>query len=128
MPKFGSIEWGQELKKMWEADEILIKLLRGLSTTMIVKVSDKPEMKPLFQRVEDGKLVEVRYAEPNEKAEFTYEAPMEVWKDIMQNKIEPAKAALTGKLKMVGAMTKISKYMKGYMRMMDLQKKVPTEW
>jgi len=128
MPMLGTIEWWQEFKKLWDADKVTVKLLKGFSTTMITKISDKPKMKPILQRIEDGKVVEIRHAEPDDKAEFVYEAPMEVWKDILQEKIEPAKALLSGKLKMVGPMLKVQEYMKGWIRTMDLQKKVPTEW
>jgi putative sterol carrier protein len=128
VPRFGTIEWWHEIKKLWDADEVAVRLLKGFSTTMITKISDKPEIKPIFQRIEDGKLVEIRYAETDDKAEFVYEAPWEVWKEILQGKIEAPKAALTGKLKMTGPMSKMSKYMKGWIRTMDFQKRVPTEW
>lgn len=130
MPKYGTLEFSQEFKKMWDADTLLLKLLKGLSTTTIMKVRDHPEMKPIFQRIEDGKVVEIRHAEPEDiaRAEFVYDAPMEVWKDILTDKIEPMKAMVSGKLKMKGNITKMSAYMKGWLRQMDLQKKVPTEW
>jgi len=126
--KFGTLEWYQEYKKMWDADETIIKSLKGFSTTMITKISDKPEMKPILQRIEDGRLMEVRYAEPDEKAEFFNEATMEVYKGITEGKINPLKATMTGELKQKGPQMKLIRYMRGMSRTSTLQKGIPTEW
>lgn len=128
MPRFGTLEFYQEYKKAWDADETTIKYLKGFSTTMIVKISDKPELKPIFERIEDGRLVEVRYAEPDEKAEFVNEATMEVYKGISEGNINPLKATMTGQLKQKGPQLKLIRYMKGMSRTSTLQKQVPTEW
>jgi putative sterol carrier protein len=128
VPGFGTLEWYQEYKKMWDADESIIKLLKGFSTTMISKISDRPELKPIYQKIEDGRLVEIRYAEPDEKAEFYNEAPMEVYKGITEGTINPLKATMTGQLKQKGPQLKLIRYMKGMSRTAALQKGIPTEW
>jgi len=127
VPRYGTIDYYQELKKLWDADELTVKLMKGLYTTEIIKISDKPEKKPIFIRIEDGKIVEIRRAEPDDKPELVHEASMEVWKNLLQYKIELTKALLLEKIKIAGA-RKMAEYMKGWMRIMDLQKRVPTEW
>jgi putative sterol carrier protein len=128
MVKFGTIESTQELKKLMEADKDLPKLLKGLNTTRTSKVTDRPDLKQVFERIEDGKVVEIRYLEPSDKPEFIYEASWDVWKGIVENKIDAQKALVQGKMKIEGDMQKMTKYLKGMLKIQDLQKKVTYEW
>jgi len=128
MVKFGTIESAQELKKLMEADKDLPKLLKGLNTTRTSKVTDRPEIKQVFERIEDGKVVEIRYLEPGDKPEFVYEASWDTWKGIVQNTIDPQKALVQGKMKIEGNMQTMTKYLRGMLKIQDLQKKVSYEW
>lgn len=128
MPVYGTLEWTKEYKKLWDAEKETIRLLKGFNTTWIIKVSDRPEIKPVWSKVENGRLTEIRYAAPNEETEFVFEAPMELWKAIYTEQIEPTKAVTTGQMKLKGPPAKMIKYMRGWLKTLELQKKVPTEW
>lgn len=128
MPIFASLEWTKEYKKLWDADKETIRLLKGFDTTWIIKVSDKPEIKPVWSKVENGQMTEIRDAMPNEETEFVFEAPFAVWKAIYSGELEPTKAVMEGKMKLKGSPNKMMKYMRGWLKTLELQKKVPTEW
>jgi putative sterol carrier protein len=128
MPIFASLEWTKEYKKLWDADKETIRLLKGFDTTWIIKVSDKPEIKPVWSKVENGQMTDIRNAMPNEETEFVFEAPVAVWRAIYSGELEPTKAVMEGKLKLKGSPNKMMKYMRGWLKTLEIQKKVPTEW
>jgi len=129
MTKFGTLDWGKELVAAWDANTELKKLLKGLSVTIIIKVSDKPELKPAFHRIENGVLLEVRHAGADEKSEMVFEATIEKWKAILTGQLDIGKAVMqTRDLKMTGSLAKILQYTKGFIKMLDLWKSVTTEF
>jgi putative sterol carrier protein len=95
MPK---TEWMMKLQSEWNSNEELIQDLKNLSTTLIIGVSDNPELHPLFFRIESGRLTEVRPAQPQETAEFKCEAPTNVWRELISGRSNPIVA--------LGALTK----------------------
>ncbi|MFQ5999477.1 MAG: SCP2 sterol-binding domain-containing protein [Candidatus Bathyarchaeia archaeon] len=129
MAKFGTFDWGKELVAAWDANTELKKLLKGLSVTIIIKISDKPELKPTFHRIENGALLEVRHAGVDERSEMVFEATIEKWKAILTGKLDIGKAVMqTRDLKMTGSLAKILQYTKGFIKMLDLWKSVTTEF
>lgn len=128
MPKYGTLEWVQQKQKIWNENAEIRRLLRGYYSTLVTKMAGSPELKPIFTKIEDGRQTEVRYAEPSDKPEYTYEATMEVWKAIWLGELDPMKAVVSGKLKLAGPLEKMMNYTKGFMKGLELEKKVPTEW
>jgi len=129
LAKFGTLDWGKELVAAWDANTEIKKLLKGLSVTIIIKVSDKPELKPTFHRIEDGALLEVRHAGVDERSEMVFETTIEKWKAILTGQLDIGKAVMqTRDLKMTGSLAKILQYTKGFIRMLDLWKSVTTEF
>ena len=129
MAKFGTLDWGKELVAAWDANTEIKKLLKGLSVTIIIKVSDRPELKPTFHKIESGKLLEVRHAGVDEKSEMVFEATIEKWEAILTGQLDIGKAVMqTRDLKMTGSLAKILQYTKGFIKMLDLWKSVTTEF
>jgi putative sterol carrier protein len=128
MVKFGTMEWANELHKLWEADKDLLKILKGLNTERRTIVTDKPDMPAIYEKIVDGHVVEIRPAKPGEWTEFSYAATWENWQNLMQGKLEPNKMMLTGKIKIEGQLSKMMAYTRGWTRIMDLQKKLTYEW
>jgi len=128
MPKFGTVEWWTEYQKLWDRETT--NLLRGFSSTITWKIADKPELKPILLKIEDGVPTEVKYAEPNEESEYSLEAPTETWKAILEGKLDLRSAAMGkgGRMKFSGSLTKVVGFTKGFLKMVSLLTKVPTEW
>jgi len=129
MAKFGTLDWGKELVAAWNANTELKKLLKGLSVTITIKISDRPELKPTFHRIEDGVLFEVRHAGVDEESEMVFETTIEKWKAILTGQLDIGKAVMqTRDLKMTGSLAKILQYTKGFIKMLDLWKSATTEF
>jgi len=129
MTKFGTLDWGKELVGAWNANTELKKLLKGLSVTIVIKISDRPELKPTFHKIEDGVLLEVRHAGVDEKPEMVFETTIEKWEAILTGQLDIGKAVMqTRDLKMTGSLAKILQYTKGFIKMLDLWKSVTTEF
>lgn len=129
LAKFGTLDWGRELLAVWNANAEIKKLLKGLSVTIIIKISDKPELKPTFHRIEDGVLLEVKEASADENAEMVFETAIEKWKAILTGQLDIGKAVMqTRDLKMTGSLAKILQYTKGFIKMLDLWKSASTEF
>jgi len=129
MAKFGTLDWGKELLAAWAKNTELKRLLKGLSVTIVIKISDRPELKPTFHRIEDGVLLEVRHAGADEKPEMVFEATIAKWKAILTGQLDIGKAVMqTRDLKMTGSLAKILQYTKGFIKMLDLWKSATTEF
>jgi len=117
------------LVAVWNANAEIKKLLKGLSVTITIKISDRPELKPTFHRIEDGVLVEVRHVGVDEKSEMVFETNIEKWKAILTGQLDIGKAVMqTRDLKMTGSLAKILQYTKGFIKMLDLWKSATTEF
>jgi len=128
MVKFGTIEWAKEVKKVLEADKDYTKLMKGCNFTRLTIVEDKPELKPVFERLKDGFAVEIRNAEPNEKVDFSCAASYESWRELVTGKVSAQTAMIQGKTKVEGDIELMTKYLRGFMKAQEAQKKVAYEW
>jgi len=130
---YGTIEYWQELKKRWDSDEELKKeLFKGYNSDIIFRVSDKEHLdqyKGIFLDVKNGEIAKMKVCDSREeKAKVVTEGTYEIWRQVVQQELDPTKALLTRKLKLAGPMGEVLKYMKGWMRLIELLQQVPTEW
>ncbi len=133
MVAYGTIEYWQELKKLWDADDNLKnELFKGYDSTLIFRMSDKPHLdqhKGIFLDVKDGKVTDMKVCESkDEKARAVTTGTYAIWKQIVTKTLDPTKALLTRKLQLAGPMGEVLNYMKGWMRLIELLGEVPTEW
>lgn len=127
--RFGTLEWWKDFENVWNSDETILSALKGFSFTAVYKMSDAPpDMKPIFQKTEDGKVVETRYVEPSDETEYVFEAKRDVWKGLLMGQINPTMAMLKKDLAVKGSWGKLMKRMKGFSRLLELLKVVETEW
>jgi putative sterol carrier protein len=129
MPRYGTVEFFKEFKKLVDADPMIGKLLKGCDTTITYKVTDKPDIKPVIETIKDGKIVEIRELKPDDKPEYSYWAAMSTWKGIATGELDQMKALTSQKLGMQGPLMKMQKFMKGWVKLAALQSKVAnTTW
>jgi putative sterol carrier protein len=130
---YGTWQYWQELKQKWDADDRLKnELFKGYTSDIIFRVSDKPNLdqyKGIYLDVKNGAVTKMKVcANRDEKAKVVTEGTYAIWKQIVTQTLDPTKALLTRKLKLAGPMGEVLKYMKGWMRLIELLQEVPTEW
>jgi putative sterol carrier protein len=133
MVNYGTLQWWQELRDKFNADDKLKnELLKGYTSDIIFRVSDKPNLdqyKGIYVNVKNGVITEVRVcANRDERAKVVTEGKYDTWKKIVMQTTDPTKVLITRKIKIAGPMGELLKYMKGWLRLLDLLKEVPTEW
>ncbi|MFQ6088208.1 MAG: SCP2 sterol-binding domain-containing protein [Candidatus Methanofastidiosia archaeon] len=126
--KYGTLEWWQEFQKRWNSDPEGMKTLKGFGKGVYV-VTDRPDLKPIMAYWdEEGKLTEVRYAEPDENPYVTVSAPYDIWKAVYTGELSPTKALMQRKQKIDGPLSAGLKYKKGIDKCNIIGGEIPTEW
>ncbi len=68
-------------------------------------------------------------ADENEKdPEFRIWAPVSVWRRVIEKKLDPIQALMTGQLKLKGTLSKIMRFTKATLELVNCATQVPTEF
>ena len=67
-------------------------------------------------------------SESAREAQFTLTAAFSTWRKIIEGKLDPIQAIMTGKLKLKGNLAKVLRYPKSAKELVNCVKQVPTEF
>jgi putative sterol carrier protein len=67
-------------------------------------------------------------SEGDKKPEFIIRASLEVWRKVVEKKLDPIQGMVTKKLKVAGTLSKIMRYTKAAVELVNCATKVPTEF
>ncbi len=133
MVQYGTLAYWEELKKKWDGDENLKTVLfKNYDCDMIFRLADMDHLdmyKGIFLDVKNGEISEMRVCDSHEdKAKVVMVGPYGIWKQVVTGELDPTKGLLTRKVKLSGPMGEILKYMKGWMRLIELLQEIDTDW
>jgi putative sterol carrier protein len=66
--------------------------------------------------------------EGEKSPEFVVRAPVATWQRVIEKKLDPIQALITGQLKLTGTMSKIMRFPKAVAELVNCATKVPTEF
>lgn len=132
MPKFFSQEWIEEYVKAINESEDYEKAAKGWEGDFLFVVEPDGEGEPLYAyidlyhgRARKGFVVK----DPLQiNAAFEFRGKLSNWKKLLKGEIDPIKGLITGKFKLKGSMAMVMRYAKAAKVLVDLTKKVETEW
>lgn len=112
-PKYGTIEFYQNLQEIMNNDAKWLDLAKGLSYAMVYHYN-APVNKSFYLKFDDAMIVEVAEVGPDEEraADFKFSADPEVWNGIMRKEINPTTAMMTGQVKAEGSQIQLLKNVK----------------
>ncbi|MFQ5614463.1 MAG: SCP2 sterol-binding domain-containing protein [Anaerolineae bacterium] len=120
MVELNSSETYREAARTWEGDLFFIIEPEGALAETVYLYVDlwHGECRQAFVAVEPASL----------DPEFRLTAPVRVWKQIIERKLDPIKAMLTRKLKLQGNMAKIMKHVKAANEMVNCTTNIKTSF
>jgi putative sterol carrier protein len=131
--KFPSDEWIKALKDALNASEAYERSAKDWEGDFIFIVEPDaafPTPAYLFLGLYHGKCTDAAVLQsPNErKAEFVITAPFNVWRQVIEAKLDPIQGMMTRKLKLQGNMMKIMRYPKAAKEIVACCALVPTDF
>jgi putative sterol carrier protein len=66
--------------------------------------------------------------ESEKKPEFVIRASVSTWRKVVEKKLDPIQGMVTGQLKLTGTLSKIMRYTKAAMELVNCATRVPTEF
>jgi putative sterol carrier protein len=124
-----SLEYYEKVRETANSDEEFLSLSRGFTATILFKVVDRiEELPPVLMAFEDGKATEVRLQQPDEKTDYSLEAPYDIWMRIGKGDLDGATSIMTRDMKFFGSMGEIMKHAKAFQRLLNLMTEVPVEY
>lgn len=131
--KFGSDEWVMALKDELNKSEAYRKAAatwEGDINFVLEPGGGVPERVVMYFDLWHG---EARSAallanETDKKAEFTIRAPLNVWRRVIEKKLDPIQGMVTGQLKLAGTLSKIMRAPKAAAELVNCATRVPTEF
>jgi len=132
MPKFFSEEWVKEYVKVINKSEEYAKAAKDWEGDFLFVVEPDNGGETLYAyinlyhgKAKDGFAVK----DPSKiNAAYEFRGKLSDWKDLLDGKIDPIRGLITGKFKLKGNMAKVMRYAKAAKILVDLTKKIETEW
>jgi len=113
--KFPSDEWIKELTHQLNSSESYEKSAKGWEGDFVFIVEPDEtyaDTTCMFLGLRDGKSTGAALlaSEDEREAEFVLRAPFNVWRQVIEGKLDPIQGMMTHKLKLKGNMMKIMRY------------------
>lgn len=125
MVKYATIEFFEALADALNQDEQFRAKTGNLATTLLFHTNDRPDAALL--KVDHGKATATSVS-PQEKAEFVFFAPYDVWITNHRDGATLEKLIMTGKVKFKGSIPKIMT-LKNQLNIIDAKAKtIPAEY
>jgi putative sterol carrier protein len=133
LAKFPSQEWAdlyrqalnenasyEQAARDWEGDFLFI----------ITPDQRFPQEAILYLDLYHGKCREARLlsSRGERAAAYTLEGPFSSWLELLQGRLDPVQAVLTGRLKLLGDMMKVMRYLQAATELVKTAQRVPTEF
>ena len=126
--KFLGLEYWKQVESVANGDQEFGLKGRGLKASFNFKVTNKPDLWPIYVRFDDGKVADVRILTAGEATDFTLEGPYETWMKVNKQEVDAANAIMTRLLNFKGNTSAIIRYGKAFLRLFELMQKVPVEY
>lgn len=125
MPEFGTVAVYEEMAKLLNDDPEWLEKGKAITYSMIYDYG-APVNKAFFVRFEEGKVVDVRElpSADAELADFVISGSADVWRGVLEKKINPTAAMTRGQLKVKGKMTTLLKNMNAFGYVIDSMTKI----
>jgi putative sterol carrier protein len=128
MAKYLSLEYWKAVQELANADQEFGIKAKLFVASFTFKVSDKADLKPIYAKFSDGKIVEIRYVNEGEKTDFNLEGTYDVWSKVNMGELDGSNAIMQRQLQFKGNMSNIIRYSKSFLRLFQLMQKVPVEY
>jgi putative sterol carrier protein len=116
--KINASEAYQKAANVWEGDLVFI----------VTAVPDERQVAYLYMDLWHGECRDAYETDKNKNSEFTITAPVAVWRDVLEGKLDPIRGIMSRKLKMSGSMAKIMKSPKAASELVNACSNIDTEW
>jgi putative sterol carrier protein len=128
MVQYLSLEYWKKVQELTNIDQEYGIKAKMFAASFTFKVSDKPDLTPIYAKFADGQIVEIRNVTEGEKTDFSLEGIYEVWCQINKGEKDGSNAILQRDLHIKGNMNNIIRYSKSFVRLFQLMQKVPVEY
>ncbi len=118
MVKVNASEAYQKAAKVWEGDLVFI----------VTAVPDERQVAYLYMDLWHGECRDAYETTADTKSEFTITAPLTVWRDVLDGKLDPIRGIMSRKLKVSGSMAKIMKSPKAASELVNACSTIDTAW
>ncbi len=130
--RFPSDEWIKALSGMLNASESYERAAKDWEGDFIfvVEADDNlPETSYLYLGLYHGKSPDAAQVDSEDarEAEFVLRAPFNIWRQVIEGRLDPIQGMMTRKIKVEGNMMKIMRYPKAAKEIVSCCAKVPTE-
>ena len=112
--KFPTDEWIKELSTRLNASESYAQAAatwEGDNIFVIQPDADHPDTTYLYINLQHGKASDARQLKSldEQKALFTSSAPFNIWRKVLEGRMDPIQAMFSGKIKLMGSMAQIQR-------------------
>jgi len=131
--KFDSNEWTKELSRQLNESKDCERSAKDWEGDFISMVEPDDSFRGqvfLYLGLLHGKSPDAAMvaSETERKAEFTIRAPFGTWRKVIEGKLDPIQAMMTGKLKLRGNLMKVMRYPKAAKEIITCCSKIPTDF
>lgn len=128
--RFLSAEYLEEAARRTRESEAYQKAAHGFDDTLCFIVEPEPDKGVTERRVVGMRLPQAdeHWVGEERPATFNFTAPYGVYVDIMTGKLDAVRAITQRRLRLVGPMPKLLRYVKGTQAWIDVLRSIPTEF
>ena len=125
MATFGTVEVYEEMAKLLNADPEWAEKGKAISYSMVYDYRE-PVDKAFYVKFDEGRITDVRElpSADAEPADFVISGAPDIWRGVLEKKINPTAALTRGQLKLKGKMSTLLKHMNAFGHIIDTMTKV----
>ncbi len=128
MVQYLSLDFWKKVQELANVDQEFGIKAKMFVASFTFKVSDKPDLKPVYVKFTDGKMAELRLLNEGEKTDFSLEGAYDIWVKVNKGELDGSNAIMQRQLQFKGNMSNIIRYSKSFLRLFQLMQKVPVEY
>jgi putative sterol carrier protein len=128
MVQYLSLEYWKKVQEIANVDQEFSIKAKMFIASFTFKVSDKPDLKPIYAKFAEGKITEIRNVNEGEKTDFSLEGTYDVWCKVNKGELDGSNAIMQRQLQFKENMSNIIRYSKSFLRLFQLMQKVPVDY
>ncbi|MER3601730.1 MAG: sterol carrier protein [Nitrososphaerota archaeon] len=133
MAKFPSQEWADLYMKAINSNPAYEQAARDWEGDFLFVITPDERFKGeavLYLDLYHGKCRQARLlaSRAERGAAFTLEGPFSSWLDLLQGRLDPIQAVISGRLRLQGDMMKVMRYIQAATELVRTAQRVPTEY